>query len=112
LREPVAAAIDDELAKALGFDDLNALRASVREQIEKDYGAIARNRLKRELLDKLAEAHDFEVPSGLVDTEFETIWRQIEADREQGRMDPEDEGKSEEELKAEYRELARRRVKL
>jgi trigger factor len=112
LREPVAAAIDDELAKALGFDDLNALRASVREQIEKDYGAIARNRLKRELLDKLAEAHDFEVPSGLVDTEFETIWRQIEADREQGRMDPEDEGKSEEELKAEYREIAKRRVKL
>jgi trigger factor len=112
LREPVAAQIDDELAKSFGFDDLNGLRASVREQIEKEYGGVARSRIKRQLLDKLADGHDFEVPSGLVDAEFETIWQQIEADREQGRTDPEDEGKSEEDLKAEYGMIATRRVKL
>ena len=112
LREPVPAAIDDELAKSIGLENLEALRADVRRQIESDYAAVSRSRLKRELLDKLAEAHDFTIPGGLLDAEFDGIWQQIEADRKQGRLDPDDEGKSEEELKDEYRAIAERRVKL
>lgn len=112
LREPVAAAIDDELAKSIGLENLEVLRADVRRQIESDYAAVSRSRLKRELLDKLAEAHDFTIPGGLLDAEFDGIWQQIEADRKQGRLDPDDEGKSEEELKDEYRAIAERRVKL
>src|SRR5690606_16917315 len=112
LRERLPAKVDDELAKAVGLDSLEALRADVRRQIETDYAAVSRTRLKRQLLDKLAEQHDFTVPPGLVEAEFEGIWKQIEADKAQGRLDPEDEGKSEEELKSEYRAIAERRVKL
>ncbi len=112
LREPVPVAIDDELAKAIGLENLEALRNDVRRQIETDYAAVSRSRLKRELLDKLADEHDFTVPGGLLDAEFEGIWQQIEADRAQGRLDPDDEGKSEEQLKDEYRAIAERRVKL
>lgn len=112
LREPVPAAIDDELAKSMGLENLEALRKDVRRQIENDYAGVTRSRLKRQLLDKLAEAHDFTVPAGLVDAEFEGIWQQVESDKAQGRLDPDDEGKSEDELKAEYRAIAERRVKL
>lgn len=112
LRQPVPVAVDDELAKSLGLESLEAMRSDVRRQIENDYAAVTRSRMKRQLLDKLADAHDFTVPQGLVDAEFESIWKQIEADREHGSLDPDDEGKSDDQLKSEYRAIAERRVKL
>ena len=112
LRQLLPAAIDDELAKSLGLDSLEALRQRVREQLEGEYGAATRTRLKRQLLDKLAENHNFEMPPGMVEAEFQQIWSQVEADRQAGRTDPDDKDKSEEELKAEYRAIAERRVKL
>ena len=105
-------AIDDELAKALGAENLDNLRKRVREQIERDYGLAARARLKRGLLDQLADQHDFTLPEGLVEAEFTAIWKQIEADIKADRLDAEDKGKSEDQLKTEYRDIAKRRVKL
>ncbi len=112
VRETVARPVDDALAKDLGEADLAALKGKVRGQLEADYGRVTRARLKRGLLDALAEAHDFTVPAGMVDSEFSAIWAQIEEERKHGHLDPEDEGKSEDELTAEYREIAERRVRL
>jgi trigger factor len=112
VRLPAASEIDEELAKNLGFENLDALRKSVREQIEKQYADVAKNRLKRALLDVLAEHHKFEVPVGMVDLEFDQIWRQIEETKKQDQLDPEDAGKSEDELKSDYRAIAERRVRL
>ncbi len=39
LRQLLPVAIDDELAKSLGLDSLEALRQRVREQLEGEYGA-------------------------------------------------------------------------
>jgi trigger factor len=64
------------------------------------------------LFDLLDAGHSFELPKGMVDAEFGQIWRQLEADREAGRLDPEDAGKSDEALQAEYRAIAERRVRL
>jgi len=112
IREPQAVAVDEELAKGLGLESLDKLREQIRTRIERDYGALSRGKLKRALLDKLAEAHQFTIPQGLVDSEFDAIWQQIETDRKAGRTDPDDEGKDDEQLKKEYREIADRRVKL
>lgn len=108
------AAVDEELAKAVGMDTLEEVRKVIRERLERDYGAVARQRLKRVLLDQLAAKHDFPVPAGMVDAEFETIWKQYESERAQGgeSAEPEDAGKDEETLKREYREIAERRVRL
>jgi trigger factor len=106
------ASVDDELAKQLGLDDLAALRKSIRGEIERDYATMSRAHLKRHLLDALAEGHSFAVPQGMVELEFDAIWKQVEEDRKQGRVDPSDEGKSDDELKGEYRSIAERRVRL
>jgi trigger factor len=113
VRELQPSAIDDDLAKAVGFDTLEELKKGVREQLERDYNQIARQRLKRRLLDVLAQRHEFPVPAGMVDIEFDTIWKQLEQERERnkGAVD-EDAGKSDDELKAEYRKIAERRVRL
>ncbi len=110
--QSVPLAIDDELAATLGETDLAALKARVRERIAAEYKDFARTRLKRQLLDRLAEGHDFPVPDSMVKVEFETIWKQVEQDREAGNLDPEDAAKAEEDLKSDYREIAERRVRL
>lgn len=112
IREPVPQPVDDALARDLGESDLQALKAKVRQQLQDDYGVLERAQVKRALLDALAERHEFSVPPSLVENEFESIWPQIEEERREGRADPEDEGKSDEELKAEYRGIAERRVRL
>ena len=76
------AAIDDTLAEAVGLENLNELRQEIRQRMQRDYEGIARQRLKRMLLDKLAEGHDFPVPPGMVEMEFNSIWAQYEGEKE------------------------------
>jgi trigger factor len=83
VRQRAPAVIDDELAAAVGLENLAELRDEVRQQMERDYAVASRLRLKRTLLDKLAERYDFPVPVGMVDLEFENIWAQRQAEREQ-----------------------------
>jgi trigger factor len=104
--------IDDELAKSLGLENLEALRKKVGEQLQAEYGAASRARIKRQLLDRLSERHDFTLPPSMIEAEFNQIWSQIEADRKAGNIDPEDKDKSDDELREEYRAIAARRVKL
>jgi trigger factor len=82
VRQRLPIAIDDELGQAVGLEDLAELRQELRQRLQRDYDAASRLRLKRSLLDKLAEGHDFPVPPGMVDLEFDNIWRQYEARRE------------------------------
>lgn len=104
--------LDDEFAKELGLESLDDLRGQMRGRIEGEYAELARARTKRELLDVLFEKHDFEVPAGMVDSEFEQIWEQFAKAREEGNVDEDDKEKDEEVLKSEYRDIAKRRVLL
>jgi trigger factor len=82
VRHRLPAAIDDELAKAIGLETLAELRQEVRQRMQRDYDGITRQRLKQGLLDKLAERYDFPVPPGMIEMEFNSIWAQYEADKE------------------------------
>jgi trigger factor len=82
VRHRLPAAIDDELAKAVGLETLAELRQEVRQRMQRDYDGITRQRLKQGLLDKLAERYDFPVPPGMIEMEFNSIWAQYEADKE------------------------------
>lgn len=112
VREMAIPELNDELAKGIGDTDLEALKTRLRAYLQQNHDAASRQRMKRQLLDKLAEAHAFAVPQGLVDIEFESIWRQMEEVTRGGQVDPEDVGKSEDDLKKEYRDIAERRVRL
>jgi trigger factor len=109
---PEAPTIDDDFAKALGLESVEKLREMVKQRLEQDRMAASRLRLKRELLDKLNSAYDFELPPTLVDNEFQAIWRQVTSDLEQTKRSFEDEGTTEDKAKAEYRDIAARRVRL
>lgn len=108
----VKPAIDDAFAQQLGLESGDKLKEAVGEQIKKEYEQAARMKLKRELLDELEKLHVFALPPSLVDFEFNQIWGQLEKSlKEQGKTFA-DEGKTEDEARAEYRTIAERRVRL
>jgi trigger factor len=111
----IAQPIDESLATAIGMENLAALRQVVRERIERDYQGVARQKLKTTLLDRLGEHHKFAVPQGMIDIELDTIWRQYQAQMERAKQAgtplPEP-AKDEAAIKAEYRDIAERRVRL
>jgi trigger factor len=112
IRQPVPIELSDAFAKSMGFDALDALKEAVRRLMTQDYAAISRTRLKRQLLDKLAVAHQFAAPPEMAEEEFQAIWQQREEHRAHGHQDPDEEGKTEDEIKDEYRAIAERRVRL
>ena len=109
---PAALNIDDAFAKGFGMEGLDNLKASVRGNIERDYGLASRAKWKRALLDTLDKRYQFDLPQGLVDQEFEQIWRQVEAEQKQTNKSFADEGTTEEAARDDYRKIAERRVRL
>ena len=112
IREATPVTVDDELAKANGMEDLAALKDAIREELGREYGQLSRAHLKRGLLDELSDAHDFELPEGILTGEFDAIWQQVMDAKERDGLDEDDKAKSEDELKERYRDIASRRVRL
>jgi len=124
-REPIT--IDKKLAETLGFKSLEDMKDRVEKSIASDYLAQSFLMIKRHVLDALAETFTFEVPQNMVDLEFENIWSQLlqelgidqsEAanvnvkDKGRAKTFEEASGKTEEELKKNYKVIAERRVRL
>jgi len=111
VKTPEDTKIDDDFAKSLGLDSADKLRELVKAQLEQETAGLTRTQMKRQLLDTLAAGHDFPVPEGMVDAEFEQIWDQLtqEAAREE---DPEAALKEIEAERDDYRRIAERRVRL
>ncbi len=109
VKEPVAAEIDDELAKKFGAEDLAQLKEQIKERLEAEYAQAARAVLKRHLLDKLDEAVSFELPPSLVEAEAQQIAHQLWHDEH-----PEEQGHDHGEIEPteEHVKLAERRVRL
>ncbi len=110
--KPADLAIDDELAKTLGLDSLDKLKEIVSDQISGQYAQQTRQKVKRQLLDILDEKHQFDLPEGMVEQEFNNIWTQITNDLEQAGKSFEDEDTTEEKAREDYHKLAKRRVRL
>lgn len=103
--------IDEEFAKTLGLQSLDQLKGLIRDQQSQELNQLTRTHMKRQLLDQLAERHDFEVPVSMVDAEHENILAQLrheashEEDSEAALAEIEQEA-------GEYRRIAERRVRL
>ena len=103
--------LDDDFAANLGLENLDKLKELIRGQLEQETSGLTRTAMKRSLLDQLASGHDFPVPQGMVDAEFEQIWNQLQ----QEAANEEDPDKAMKEIEAEkddYRSIAERRVRL
>ncbi len=109
VKKPVAAAIDDELAKKFGSDDLAALKTQIRERLETEYAGASRAVMKRGLLDVLDGLVSFDLPPSLVKAEAGQIAHSLWHEE-----NPEVEGHDHPEIAPteEHTKLAERRVRL
>jgi len=112
VRAPKVAEIDDEFAKGLGLESLEQLKGLISEQLKGELSQASRNKAKRDLLDRLDEAHSFDLPPNMVEAEFQQIWGQLQQEMDAGRITDDDKDKPEEDLKKEYHDIAERRVRL
>jgi trigger factor len=112
LEAPGQVTLDDAFAKSLGLESLDKLKEAVKGRLQQEHAALSRQKLKRQLLDKLDEMHKFALPPTLAEDEFKNVWATVENDlKAQGRTFA-DEGTTEEKAREEYRAIAERRVRL
>jgi trigger factor len=111
VRTATKSKVDEDFAKTLGLQSLEQLRGLIRDQQQQELNDLTRTHMKRQLLDQLAERHDFPVPQSMVDAEFQNIMNQLrhEATHEADQKAALDEIEKD---APEYRHIAERRVRL
>lgn len=109
---PKKGKMDDEFAKKLGLGDLKELNEMVHKQITAAHETMSLQRVKRLVLDAMDDGHKFDLPTQLVENEFEAIWSRVTQELEQNKKTFKDEGTTEAKAKKQYQEIAERRVRL
>jgi trigger factor len=112
IEAPQKTEINDEFAKSLGMETLDKLKDAARERLAAEFTGATRQKVKRALLDKLDEAHQFEAPPTLIEDEFKLMWDSVKAEMDSNGKTFADENTTEEASKEEYRKIADRRVRL
>jgi trigger factor len=109
--------INDEFARTLGnFENLENLKESIKEGLAKEKEIAEKERRRSEILEKIANLTDFEVPEILVSLEKERMFNDLKQRVESGLKVPFEEylketKKSEAEIKNSFLEMAEKRVK-
>ncbi len=114
IREDIKTEINDNFAKSLGLDNLVSLKKSVKEQIVNQHSIQSRSKMKREILDLLANSVDFDLPNTLVEDEYQSVCRAMKSNQQtvnDQRDKPNDEGMSKSE-KDDALIISKRRVRL
>ena len=104
IARPQEVTIDEDLATSMGEENLEALRKRVSNMLTGENTQMTRAKLKRQLLDKLAEQYSFQLPNGMVKQELQSIAAQV--------LPPAQEGKNETPDEEELKDIAERRVRL
>ena len=107
-----AAAIDAAFAEKLGVESVDKLREMIKQRIADEFGTMSKAKMKRDMLDALDNEYKFDLPLKLVDQEFEQIWAALQREMEGEKKTFADEDTTEEEVRAEYKAIAERRVRL
>ncbi len=116
VKEPELPTLDDELAKRVSRNEtLEDLRAEIKRRLDENVKTSARRRMSSELLDKIVAANDFPLPAVLVEREIDSLLNDSRQYVARAGIDWDtylrESGKTEDELRASYREEAERRVK-
>lgn len=100
--------IDNELAKDVGYESLDELKKHIGEEILKSKKDGVTKIQKAEIIKKLIESHEFDVPESLLESEISMLVSGVMSNKEHDK----DMDKDEEALKQELRPKALRNVKV
>lgn len=109
---PEETKMDKAFAESFGAKDMDELKSRIKDQVNNDIQESTYQELKKDMFDQLVKTNKFDVPQGLVSAEFQSIWQAQENNLKQQGLSLKELGKNEDEVKAEYQDLAVRRVQL
>jgi trigger factor len=99
--------VDDELAKEVQCENLDALKGKIRENLMKRKESQTNLEYKKDILDELLNRHDFDVPSSMVQGEIDSLVQREKEDALRRGETP----KPDDELKKEFAAKAKDNVK-
>ncbi len=99
VRRKVLPEIDDEFAKSFDFDTLEEFKSKIEKELQEEASKISEREMENEILKKLLEINEFDVPKSLIEDEINAMIDEYKI-RE-----------NIEEFKEKFREVARERVR-
>ena len=112
VRVPQKKVLDDNFAKTMGAVDLKDFKEKVKKQMQNELDNTSKIIMKKDLIDQLDKTYKITLPQGLVNVEFESIWKRYNEDKSKGVVDESDKNKKDEDVKKDYKAIAERRVKV
>ena len=104
--------VDDEFLKKIGLKTENELKENLKKNIQSQYDQALKQIEKKELMDILDQKHNFDMPEGILDEEFNSIWHRLEHAKKDNTLDEDDKNLNDDQLKKRYKKISERRVKL
>ncbi len=112
IQQEVLPPADDALAQKLGsYKDMEAVKAAIRDNLDKGYAQRIKHELSEQVFSALLEKNQFEVPDVLVDAELNAIVAEAEQAYAQNNVDLEAVGLGKDFLKTQYRHVAEKQAK-
>jgi len=104
--------LTNEFLEKNNLKDEKELKSNLKKNLEKKYNDFLKQVQKKELMDLLDSKNKFDVPEGILEEEFKTIWHRLEHAKKDNKLDEDDKGLTDSELKKRYKKISLRRVKL
>ena len=104
--------VDKEFLEKNGLKNEEELKNNLENNLKSQYENGIKQIEKKQLMDILDKEHQFDLPQGIVDHEFNDIWHRIEQAKKDNKLDDDDKKLTDEKLKKRYEKISKRRVKL
>jgi len=106
LKEVLLPEVDEELAKDLGFETLEALKKAVSDRLHQQAEQSKRQQTESALLEQIIKAHPFEVPPSIVDQVIDSMINELQWPNEQEKA----QGLKDQEFRKKFRDQAKKRA--
>ena len=104
--------ITKEFLDKNNLKDEDHLKKNLKENLSRQYNSFLKQIQKKNLMDLLDSKNIFDVPEGILEEEFASIWNRIETAKKENKLDEDDKNLSDKELTNRYQKIANRRVRL
>ena len=112
IEEAIPFKITNDYLEKNGFKSVDELKENLKKNITSQYQNGIKQIEKKQLMDVLESEHKFDLPKGILDEEFHSIWHRLEHAKKDNTLDKDDKNLTDKELKERYKKISERRVKL
>ncbi len=112
IEEKIKFEINEDYLKKNGFKNEEEFRKVLNDNVIGQYNQSLKEIEKKQLMDSLDKKYVFDLPEGIIEEDFNEIWKRLLSSKKEGTLDNDDKLLTEEELKKRYKKISQRRVKL